>query len=67
MPQDDTLLRLRSRPPAQRAALATGSLLPAPLQHCRWPQGRARAGAGSCQEQEDSAGKERGFQRQALS
>lgn len=64
-PWDDTLPGVRSHPPAHRAVLAAGSLLPAPLQCCRCPQGWARA--GSCQEQEDSAGKERGFQGQALS
>lgn len=64
---DDNLLGVRSRLPAHRAVLAAGSLLPAPLQCCQQPQGQARAGVGSCQEQEDSAGKERGFQGQALS
>lgn len=63
----DTLTGVRSHPPAHRAALTIGSLLPALLQCCQQPQDQAQAGEGSCQEQEDRAGKERGFQGQALS
>lgn len=44
---DNTLLGARNHPLAYRVALAIGSLLPAPLQCCHWPQGQAQAAAKS--------------------
>lgn len=46
-PRDNTLPGVRSHPPAHRAALAAGSLLPALPQRCQRPRGQARAAARS--------------------